>query len=77
MGDLHQVIVDDIGQVVGRQLVGTLEKHLVVKDIALHMHLATYHIVDNDILSGVDSEAHHILVSLSQQAFYLAGRQGQ
>ncbi len=29
---LHQMVIDDVGEVVGREVVGTFVKHLVIKD---------------------------------------------
>ena len=69
--NLHQVVVDDIGQVVCRQLVGTLVEHLVVADVALDTHLATDEVVDQNLLAGLHLEAHHILLSLGYEAVYL------
>ena len=39
MGDAHEMIVDDVGEVVGRQTVA-LQKHLVVKRLVLHRDVA-------------------------------------
>ena len=77
MGDLHQVVVHNIGQVIGGQLVGTLVEHLIVEDIALHVHLATDHVVDKDLLAGINLEAHHILLAVGNQPVHLFFRHGQ
>ena len=75
--NLHQVVINDIGQVVGGQLVGTLVEHLVIADVTLDAHLATDEVIDQDFLSGLHLEAHHVLVAFSHQPFYLFLRKGQ
>ena len=77
MGDLHQVVVDNVCQVVGRQLVGTLEEHLVVDDVGLHTHLAANEVVDKYLAARLNTETHDILVTGSHQRvdFLLGQRQ--
>ena len=54
------MVVDDICQVVCRQIVGTLVEHLVVEDGRVDDHIAADHVVDMDILAGFNLEAHGI-----------------
>ena len=61
VGDLHQVVIDDVGQMIGRQLVGTLVEHFVVEDVALDTHVAADHVVDMDLLARLHLEAYGIL----------------
>ena len=61
VGDLHQVVIDDVGQMIGRQLVGTLVEHLVVEDVALDTHITADHVVDMDLLARLHLEAYGIL----------------
>ena len=68
--DFHQVVVNDIGQMVGRQLISTLVEHLVVADVALDAHLTTNEVVDQNLLTGLHLEAHHILMAGSHQLLY-------
>ena len=77
VGNLHQVVVDDVGQVVGGQLVGTLEQHLVVDDVGLHAHLATDQVIDQHLVAGLHLEAHHILPTVGYQLVDLLFRQRQ
>ena len=77
VGHLHQMVVNDVGQVVGGQLVGTLVKHLVVQDAAVDGHLATNHVVHHHVFSGLDQEAHHVLMPLGNQAVHLFPGQGE
>ena len=59
MGDLHGVVVHDVGQVVGGHAVA-LEEHLVVKQTAVHRHVAAYHVVHRDVYVVGEHEAHHV-----------------
>ena len=77
MGNLHEVVVDDIGEVVGRQFVGTLIEHLIVEDVALDAHLATNEVVDEDFLARLNLESHHILLSVGNEALHLVLREGE
>ena len=58
------MVVDDIGEMIGRQLVGTLVEHLVVDHVAHDAHIATDEVVDMHGLTRFDLETHHILLSL-------------
>ena len=77
MRNLHQMVVNDIGQMVGRQLVGTLVEHLVVADVALDTYLTTNKVVDQDLLTSLDLEADNILLSISNQRLYFFLQQCQ
>ena len=77
MGDLHQVVVHDIGKMIGGQLVGTLIQHLVVYDVTLHTYLTTDQVVNEDLLTGLYLEAHHILLPVSNHPVNLLLRKGQ
>ena len=74
MSDFHEVVVNDVGQVIGGQLVGTLVDYLVVDDVALHAHLAAYQVVHQHGATRLHLEAHHILVSLADKVLHLLGR---
>ena len=45
MGDAHEVVVDDVGKVVGRQTVA-LQEHLIVERLILHRDVAKACIVE-------------------------------
>ena len=77
MGNLHQVVVNDIGQMVCRQLVGTLIEHLVVNDVTLYAHLATYKVVDKHLAARLNLEAYHVLLAGSHQRFHIFLGHGQ
>ena len=59
VGDLHEVIVHHIGEVVGRHAVA-LKEHLIVEQVRLHAHLATDEVVQHDGVEFGDLEADHI-----------------
>ena len=71
------MVVDDIGQMIRRQLVGTLVEHLIVEDVALHPYLTTDEIVDKHLLSCLDLETDHILLSIGNQLINLFFREDQ
>ena len=50
---------------------------MLAKDVALDVHLAADHVVDRHLLSGVDLDAHHILLALADEALHLLGGHGQ
>ena len=77
MGNLHQVVVDDICQVICRQLVGTLIQHLVVADITLDTYFATDEVVDENLLTGLDLKTNDILVARSNQLLDFLLGEGQ
>ena len=77
MRDFHQVVVHNICQMIGGQLVSTLIKHLVVADIALHTNLTTNKIVDQNLLTSLYLEANHILLTLGNQLFNFFLRHSQ
>ena len=77
VGNLHQVVIDDVRQMVGGQLVGTLIEHLVVEDVALHAHLATDKVVDQHLASRLNLETHDILLAIGYQLVDLLLGQGQ
>ena len=77
MGYFHQVVVDNVGKMIGRQLVRTLVKHLVVQDVTFDADIAPNHVVDMDFLSRIDLEADNKLLSVVNQTvhFFLRHRQ--
>ena len=75
--NLHQVVIDDIGQMVGGQLVVSLIEHLVVANLTLDAHFATYHVIDENLLTRLNAEAYHPGVGLLHQTLHLFLRQCQ
>ena len=77
VGNLHQVVVHNVGQMVRGQLVLALVEHLVVADLTLHAHLTANHVVDEHLLVGLHLEAHHPGVGLPHQPLHLLLGKGQ
>ena len=73
VADFHQVVIDDVGEVIGGEFVGTLVEHLVVKDRGVDDHVAADDVVNVDLLAGLNLEAHGIDGALLDEAFYLVG----
>ena len=71
VADFHQVVVHNVGQVIGGQFVGTLEEHLVVKYVALDDNLAADDVEHMDVLARLHQEADHILLSVLYQLVHL------
>ena len=61
VSDAHQMVVDDVRQMVGRKVVSTLVEDLVIEDGAIEGHAPTDHIVDLYLYIGRDEEADDIL----------------
>jgi len=75
--DLHQVIINDVGQMIGGQFVCTLVEHLVIENVALDTHVATDHIVDVYFLSRLYLEAHGVLHAVVDEFLPLLFGQGE
>ena len=71
MGNLHKVVIYDIGQVISRHTVG-LEEHLVVQELGIHHHLAT-----NQVMQGKGFlwhlKAHYIRHAFCYTFFHFFG----
>ena len=75
--NFHQMVVDDVCQMICGQLVGTLVEHLVIEDVALHAHLATNHVVYENLATRINLETHHILLAIVDECCHLVGRHGE
>ena len=75
--DLHQVVVHDIRQMIGRQLVCTLIEHLVIQDITLHTHLTTDQVVHQHLLTSLDLETYHVLPAVGNHLVHFLFRECQ
>ena len=71
------MVIHNICQVIGRQLVGTLVEHLIVADITLHANLTANQVVDQDFLSTLNLETNNILIAGSNQRIDLFLWKGQ
>ncbi len=45
LGDLHEVVIDDVCEVIGWELVRSLPEHLVVECVGIDLHMAADHVV--------------------------------
>ena len=77
MADFHQVIVHDVCQVVGGQVIGTFVKHLVIENVAHNAHIATNNVVNVYFFARFHLEAYHILFAIINEAlcFFLTQHQ--
>ena len=75
--DTHQMVIDDISQMVGGQVVCTLVEHLVIEDGAIEGHTSTNHIIDLDLYIRRDEEADDILCTTSDERIDLLTREYQ
>ena len=77
VSNLHKVVVDDVCQVIGRQLVGTLVEHLVVENVALYLHVTTNHVVDMHLDARLNHEANHILLAVVDATLHFLLRESE
>jgi hypothetical protein len=75
--DLHEVVVNDVGKVIGRKLVGTLIEHLVVEDVALDANLTADKVINENLLTRLDLEADNILLAVGNKLVNLLARHTQ
>ena len=77
MADLHQMIIDDVGKVIGRQVICGFVQHFVIKDVGVDDYFATNQIVYMHILVGLHLEANYIFLALVHKRlhFFCAHRQ--
>ena len=71
MGNLHQVVVDNVGEMVGGQVVRAFVEHLVIDYIAHDAHVAADDVVDMHSLTRGDLETHHILRAVVDEGIHL------
>ena len=73
VGDFHEMVVDNVGQMVGGQLIGALVEHFVVENRGIDDHIAANEVVDVHIFAGFDLETHHILIAACNACFHFFG----
>ena len=73
MTHLHQMVVDNIGEMVGGKVVGTFIKHLVVENVGVDGDFAADKVVDMNFAARLNEEADHILRAVVNEAFHLLG----
>ena len=71
------MVVHDVCQVVGGQVISTLVEDLVVEHRAVEADASTDHIVDLDLYIGLYEEAHHVLLACCDEALDLLSGERQ
>ena len=71
VSNLHQVVVNNICQMISWQFISTLIENLIVEDIALNANLTTYHIIYKNLLTWFNLEANCILLTLVNELLNL------
>ena len=77
LGDLHQVVVHDVGEVVGREFVGPLPEDLVVQRGGVDLDVAADQVVHLHDAPFGHQEADGPVGALRQQALHLLFGEGQ
>ncbi len=67
------MVIDNVGQVIGGQVVGALVKHLVVENVALDGHLAAQQVINHHVAARLNLEADHIFLAGVDKALHLLG----
>ena len=76
-GNLHQMVVHDVGQVVGRELVGPFPEDLVIQGIGVHGNMSADQVVHLHDPPLGHLEPDGPMVGLLQQALDLPGGKGE
>ena len=77
MAHFHQMVVHDIGQMVGGQVVGTFIQHLVIEDGRVDHHSSANQVVHFYVHIRLHEETNHILRPLGNETLHFFGRQCQ
>ena len=77
VGDFHQVVVYNVGQVVGWQLVGSLVEDFVVEDVRVDNHLATDQVVHLNVFVWLNLGADYVLLACGNALLHLFFRKGE
>ena len=75
MSNFHKMVIDDVGKVIGGEVVSALIKHFVIEDGGVYDHIATDDVIDMDILAGLNFEAHSVLLAVGNKSLHFVGRQ--
>ena len=71
MRNLHEMVINDIGEMIGGQLVSTLIKHLIVEDITHDAHITANKVIDMNSNAWRNLKTHNILMALGNEAIHL------
>ena len=67
VSDFHQMVVYNVGKVIGGQSVSAFVKHFIIKNIALDNDFTTNHIINMHLFTGYYFKTHHILCAVFNQ----------
>ena len=74
---LHEMVIHDVCQMIGRKLVGSLPQHLVVQGGAVHLDVPADQVIHLDHLVLGHLEAYCPIAALFQQSLHFAGPESQ
>ena len=77
VGNLHQVVIHDIGQVIGGQAVCRFIQHFIVQRGGVDGDIASDQVMHVDLFVFGHFETNHPLVSTVDPTFHFISRQGQ
>ena len=77
VADLHQMVIYDVCQVIGGQVVCRLIEHLIIQDITVDHHFAADKVMHVHVLVRLYFESNDIFLAFVQQGFYLVCTHGQ
>ena len=69
--NFHQMVVHDVGQVIGREFVGRLVKDLVIQNGGINDHIATDQVGHMHVFVRLNLETHYILRPRAEQSIHL------
>ena len=77
MANLHHMVINNVGKMICRQLVGTLEQHLVIEYVTHNAHITPDKVIHMNYHSRLNLESHHILITLGNKSLHLLLRKGK
>ena len=75
--DVHQVVIYDVRQVIGGELVCAFVEHFVVENRGIDDHITANQVVYVYIFARLDFETYHILVATCNALLHLFCRKGE
>ena len=75
--DVHQMVIYDVRQVIGGELVCAFVEHFVVENRGIDDHITANQVVYMYIFTRLDFETYYILVATCNALFHLFGRKGE
>ena len=75
--DVHQVVIYDVRQVIGGELVCAFVEHFVVENRGIDDHITANQVVYMYIFARLDFETNYVLVTTCNALLHLFGRKGE